>query len=178
MHISLERLRNSLHCAVLHADNWKVCSSPECPGNPTSVRTASKPKKDKDCTLPPWRNGAGVGGVGVVEVGFKGKNPDYECGTAAGDCWGACSTVFGICPTSSCIANSLGEHACSAAQRQLQHSGSCSTAAAASRSHACLHCMSFSGIMHCTDSACRICQCTLPLPAHAWSGHTITRGSY
>jgi hypothetical protein len=89
------------------ADNWKVCSNPQCPGNPISYFTKDKENKDKNCDTPPWRNGAGVGGSGFIDVGFKGKSPDYEC--SVGTCMGSCENVtYGVCPTSSCVSNNLG----------------------------------------------------------------------
>ncbi|WIA11284.1 hypothetical protein OEZ85_011408 [Tetradesmus obliquus] len=91
-----------------NSDNWKVCSSPECLDNPVNYRVKDKPAKDKECDRPPFKEGVGVGGIGFVDVGFTSNNPSYSC-TGSSDCEGSCSKTLGVCPTSSCITNNLGD---------------------------------------------------------------------
>lgn len=109
-HIGVNNVLTSFYCSccTVPADNWKVCSSPECPGNPVNYRVKDKPAKDKECDRPPFKEGVGVGGIGFVDVGFTSNNPSYSC-TGSSDCEGSCSKTLGVCPTSSCIANNLGE---------------------------------------------------------------------
>lgn len=93
----------------LHADNWKVCGAKACDGVPSK-------KANGRCLMPPWKNRTGTDGAGYIDLGYdstsKGNNKGWSC--ADGKCEGRCATEVndhGIaeCPTSSCIANALGE---------------------------------------------------------------------
>jgi hypothetical protein len=82
---------------VLPADNWKVCDSLACRDYPF-------------CAFRPWKNGKGKGGDGYVDYDYSNK--DWSCANNTQNeitCEGRCSTVLGVCPTSSCIANALGK---------------------------------------------------------------------
>lgn len=72
-------------------------------------------KDTPTCVLRPWKNKSGNGGQGYVDHEFdnvQGKN-GWTCTNTT--CEGRCSTEDnpsndkGVCPTSSCIANGLGE---------------------------------------------------------------------
>jgi hypothetical protein len=107
----------NLDMSYCPAVNWKVCGAKACDGVPNK-------KSNGECMMPPFKNGVGTDGPGYIDYDYGvDDKKDWTCASAPGDppiCEGRCSLANnpdmpGNCPTSSCIANGLGE------QKQRQH---------------------------------------------------------